>query len=35
MFHVWQFTASIIPEGRQAIEKIGEFIRATSGQEKS
>jgi acetyl esterase/lipase len=26
MYHVWQFTASFMPEARQAIEKIGEFI---------
>jgi monoterpene epsilon-lactone hydrolase len=26
MQHVWQFTASFMPEGRQAIKKIGEFI---------
>lgn len=28
MQHVWQFAASLVPEARQAIEKIGEFIRA-------
>jgi len=28
MQHVWQFTASFVPEGRQAIVKIGEFINA-------
>jgi monoterpene epsilon-lactone hydrolase len=26
MQHVWQFAAGFIPEGRQAIERIGEFI---------
>lgn len=30
MQHVWQFAASLVPEARQAIEKIGEFIRAHS-----
>ncbi len=30
MQHVWQFAASFVPEGREAIEKIGEFIRAVS-----
>ena len=27
MFHVWQFFASTLPEGQQAIDRIGEFIR--------
>lgn len=27
MFHVWQFAARFLPEGRQAINKIGMFIR--------
>ncbi len=27
MFHVWQFTASMIPEARRAIKRIGDFIR--------
>lgn len=27
MQHVWQYAASRLPEGRQAIERIGEFIR--------
>ena len=31
MQHVWHFAASFVPEARQAIEKIGEFIRARSG----
>jgi epsilon-lactone hydrolase len=30
MQHVWQFAASYLPEGRQAIERIGEFIRTVS-----
>jgi acetyl esterase/lipase len=31
MQHVWHFAASFVPEARQAIEKIGEFIRTRSG----
>ena len=31
MQHVWQFAASFVPEARQAIEKIGGFIRERSG----
>jgi len=31
MFHVWQFCASILPEGQQAIERIGEFVRKRTG----
>ena len=27
MFHVWQFCASILPEGQQAIDRIGEFVQ--------
>ncbi len=27
MIHVWQLFAPILPEGQQAIEKIGKFIR--------
>lgn len=27
MIHVWPFFAAMLPEGRQAIERIGEFIR--------
>lgn len=27
MFHVWHFLAGILPQGRRAIEKIGDFIR--------
>jgi len=28
MIHVWQFFAAILPEGRQAIERLGEYIKA-------
>lgn len=31
MQHVWHFAASFVPEARQAIEKVGEFIRENSG----
>ncbi|HKA53933.1 MAG TPA: alpha/beta hydrolase fold domain-containing protein, partial [Candidatus Binatia bacterium] len=27
MIHVWHLFAPILPEGQQAIEKIGQFIR--------
>jgi acetyl esterase/lipase len=27
MIHVWQALSSFLPEGRQAIERIGEFVR--------
>ena len=27
MIHVWQFCAAILPEGQQAIDRIGEFIQ--------
>ena len=27
MFHVWQFCASLLPEGQEAIDRIGEFVR--------
>jgi acetyl esterase/lipase len=30
MQHVWQFAASFLPEGRQAIERIGKFIQEVS-----
>jgi monoterpene epsilon-lactone hydrolase len=33
MFHVWQYTASMVPEARHAIEKIAEFIQ-TASEEK-
>jgi acetyl esterase/lipase len=28
MFHVWQFCASMLPEGQEAIDRIGEFVRS-------
>jgi acetyl esterase/lipase len=28
MVHIWPFFAAILPEGQQAIERIGEFVRA-------
>ena len=31
MIHVWQFLASMLPEGQQAIDRIGGFIRAVAG----
>jgi len=31
MFHVWQFFAAMLPEGQQAIDRIGEFIREHTG----
>jgi len=31
MIHVWQFFASMLPEGQQAIDRIGEFIRKHTG----
>jgi acetyl esterase/lipase len=30
MQHVWQFSANFVPEARQAIDKIGEFIKVVS-----
>jgi acetyl esterase/lipase len=27
MFHVWHFFAAMLPEGQQAIERIGEWVR--------
>jgi len=27
MIHVWQFCAAMLPEGQQAIDRIGEFMR--------
>lgn len=30
MIHVWQAFASLLPEGRQAIERIGEFIQKSA-----
>jgi epsilon-lactone hydrolase len=32
MQHVWQFAASFIPEGRRAIDRIGEFIDRNCGR---
>ena len=31
MIHVWQFFASMLPEGQQAIDRIGEFMREHMG----
>ncbi len=31
MIHVWQFFAAMLPEGQQAIDRIGEFIRKHAG----
>jgi phosphinothricin tripeptide acetyl hydrolase len=31
MIHVWQFFAARLPEGQQAIDRIGEFIRKHTG----
>jgi acetyl esterase/lipase len=31
MIHVWQFFAAVLPEGQQAIDRIGEFVRAHVG----
>jgi len=31
MIHVWQFFAARLPEGQQAIDRIGEFIRKHAG----
>jgi len=27
MFHVWQAFAAMLPEGQQAIDRIGAFVR--------
>jgi monoterpene epsilon-lactone hydrolase len=32
MIHVWQAFAAILPEGRQAIERIGEFVKLRTQQ---
>jgi monoterpene epsilon-lactone hydrolase len=32
MIHVWQAFAAILPEGRQAIERIGEFVKLRTRQ---
>lgn len=31
MIHVWHFFASMLPEGHQAIQRIGEFVREKTG----
>lgn len=31
MIHVWQYVAAVLPEGQQAIDRIGEFIRERTG----
>ena len=31
MIHIWQFFAAMLPEGQQAIDRIGEFMRAHVG----
>ncbi len=31
MIHVWHFFASMLPEGQQAIDRVGEFIREHAG----
>lgn len=31
MMHVWQFFAPLLPEGRQALAQVGEFIRGATG----
>ncbi len=31
MFHVWHFFASLLPEGREAIDHIGQFVRRYTG----
>jgi acetyl esterase/lipase len=31
MFHVWQFCASMLPEGQQAVDRIGEFVLKHTG----
>ena len=31
MIHVWHFLAAMLPEGQQAIDRIGEFIRKHAG----
>ena len=31
MIHVWQFFAAMLPEGQQAIDRIGGFIREQTG----
>ena len=31
MIHVWHFFAAMLPEAQQAIDRIGEWVRATTG----
>ena len=31
MIHIWQFFAAMLPEGQQAIDRVGEFMRAHVG----
>lgn len=31
MFHVWQMYAAMLPEGQQAIERIGQFVQSALG----
>jgi monoterpene epsilon-lactone hydrolase len=31
MIHVWHFFASMLPEGQQALDRVGEFIRERIG----
>jgi acetyl esterase/lipase len=31
MIHVWHFFAAMLPEGQQAIDRIGEFVRKHTG----
>jgi hypothetical protein len=31
MFHVWHTFAAMLPEGQQAIDRIGEFVREKTG----
>ncbi len=35
MIHVWQYFAGVLPEGQQAIERIGEFIRERTGASRT
>jgi monoterpene epsilon-lactone hydrolase len=34
MIHVWQAFAMVLPEGQQAIDRIGAFVRAALGEER-
>jgi hypothetical protein len=35
MIHVWQWFAAVLPEGQQAIDRIGEFISSPGGEVES